>query len=151
MLLLPTTHSPFTPPFSFLPSSLPPSLPPYSLSLILVPNQVKRTDHACRRLLSNTMPALTLNLNLTCIKRPGKCMVRSFYLTPCPSFHFLSKHSECPLPRPPYVSSGRFPFAIQLSHCGLCRWGQPCNNDMGRPSDFVQFVHVLYVLYVGVS
>ena len=65
-----------------------------------------------------------------------------------PSSIFLP-NSKSPLPRPPYVSSERFPFTIQLSHCGLCRWGHPCNHDMDMPGNFVPYVHVLYVLYVG--
>ena len=42
-------------------------------------DQVKRTDHACRHLLSNTIPVLTLTLNLTCAKCSGQ-MYGPFFL-----------------------------------------------------------------------
>ena len=45
-----------------------------------VTDQPELTDNACRRLLPNIMPALTLTLNLTCAKRPGRMYVRLFRL-----------------------------------------------------------------------
>ena len=50
-----------------------------SFSILLMWDQLTRTDNAYRRLLLTAMPALTLTLtlNVTCDKRPGQVYVRS--------------------------------------------------------------------------